>query len=36
MIRGTAQKIRMSLTPLLVDIGAVEVSGTAYDSADRN
>jgi alpha-tubulin suppressor-like RCC1 family protein len=33
---GTTQTGRMSLTPLLVDTGAVEVSGTAYDSADRH
>jgi hypothetical protein len=26
----------MSLAPLLVDTEAVEVSGTAYDSADRS
>jgi alpha-tubulin suppressor-like RCC1 family protein len=33
---GTTQKVRMSLAPLLVDTEAVEVSGTAYDSADRS
>lgn len=33
---GTTKKLRMSLTPLLVDTGAQEVSGTAYDSSDRN
>jgi alpha-tubulin suppressor-like RCC1 family protein len=33
---GTTQTLKMSLTPLLVDTGAVEVSGTAYDSGDRH
>lgn len=33
---GAAQKLKMSLTPLLIDTGAMEVSGTAYDSADRD
>ncbi len=32
---GTTIKTRVSLTPLLVDAGAVEISGTAYDSSDR-
>jgi alpha-tubulin suppressor-like RCC1 family protein len=28
--------VRISLTPLLVDTGAVEISATAYDSSDRH
>jgi alpha-tubulin suppressor-like RCC1 family protein len=32
---GTIRKTRMSLAPLLVDTGAVEISATAYDSSDR-
>ncbi len=32
---GTGQKGKVALTPVLVDTGAVEVSATAYDSADR-
>jgi alpha-tubulin suppressor-like RCC1 family protein len=32
---GAPGKVAMSLTPRLIDTGAVEVSGTAYDSVDR-
>jgi alpha-tubulin suppressor-like RCC1 family protein len=32
---GTKEKIKMSLTPLLVDTGTLEISATAYDSSDR-
>jgi alpha-tubulin suppressor-like RCC1 family protein len=32
---GTEEEVRMSLTPLLVDTGAHEISGTAYNSLVR-